>query len=139
MLSSIEKIFDRVLFPTINSIVGTPDYESIANIHLKLNSNAALVQSNIVCGTLGLLFLTVSPSVYATLSDITFVPPVNPVPEPNILAGATGATIADLWYHHVVATKIFTEYKNNDKALCQLILASTDKLYVRSLCHKYIG
>ena len=109
MTSSIKKIVDGFPFPTINPIVGTPDYESIADIHLKVNSNAASVQSNLGCGTLGLLFLTVSPAVYATLSDIAFVPPFNPRPGPNILAGATVATIADLRYHHVVVTKIFTQ------------------------------
>ena len=86
--------------PIIDPIVGTPDYESITDIHLKLNSNAASVQSNLGCGTLGLLFLTFSPDFYATLSTIVFVPPVNPGPEPNIPTDATGAAIADLRYQH---------------------------------------
>ena len=136
MPSSIKKIVDGFPFPMINPIVGTPSYESIADIHLKLNLNAVSVQSNLGCGTLGLLFLTFSPAVYATLSTIVFVPPVNPGSEPNILTGATGAAITDLQYHHAEATKIFTEYKNTDKALRQLLLASTDELYVRSLRHK---
>ena len=74
---------------------------------------------------LSLLFLTVLPAVYATLSTITFVPPVNPVPEPSIPIGATGAVIADLQYCHTEATKIFTEYENTDKALCQLLCGNT--------------
>ena len=41
MPSSIKNIVDKFPLPTINSIVGTPDYESIADIHLKLNSNSA--------------------------------------------------------------------------------------------------
>ena len=88
---------------------------------------------------LGLLFLTVLPAVYATLSTTAFVPPFNPGPEPSIPTGSTGAFISDLRYHHTKATKIFTKYKNTDKALRQLLLASTDELYVRSLRHKYIG
>ena len=78
-----------------------------------------------------LLFLTVSPVVYATLSTTEFVPPVNLGPEPIIPTGSTGAAVADLRYHHTESTKIFTEYENTDKALCQLLLASTDELYVR--------
>ena len=139
MPSLIEKIVDGFPFPMINLVIGTPDYESIADIHLKLNSNAASVQSYLGCGTLGLLFLTVSPAVYATLSTTEFVPPVNPGPEPIIPTGSTSAAISNLRYHHTESTKIFTEYENTDKALCQLLLASTDELYVRSLCHKYIG
>ena len=130
MPSSIEKIVDRFPFPTIDLIIGTPDYESIADIHLKLNLNSASVQSNLCCGTFGLLFLIVLPAVYTTLNTIAFVPPVNPEPEPSITTGATGAVIADLLYRHTEFTKIFTEYKNTDKALRQLLLASTDELYV---------
>ena len=110
MPSSIEKIVDGFPFPTINPIIGTPDYKSIADIHLKLNSNAASVQSNIGCGTLGLLFLTVSPAIYATLSTTMFVPLVNPGLKPSIPTGSTGVVISDLRYHHTEATKIFTEY-----------------------------
>ena len=130
MPSSTKKIVDGFPFPAIDPIIGTPDYESIADIHLKLNSNAASVQSNLGCGTLDLLFLTVSPAVYATLSTTKFVPPVNPGPEPSIPTGSTGAVIADLRYHHTEATKIFTKYENTDKALRRLLLASTDELYV---------
>ena len=129
MPSSIENIVDGFLFPTIDPIFKTTNYESIANIHLNFNLNAASVQSNLGCGTLGLFFKTVSPAVYATSSTITFVPQFNPGPELNIPNGAT-ATIADLQYHPAEATKIFAKYKNTYKALRQLLLASTDKLYV---------
>ena len=139
MPSSIEKVVDGFPFLTINPIIGTQDYESITDIHLKLNSNAASVQSNLGCGTLGLLFLTVFTADYATLPTTEFVLPVNPGPEPIIPTGSTGAAISDLQYHHTEYTKIFTEYKNTDKALCQLLLEFTDELYVGSLCHNYIG
>ena len=136
MPSPIEKIVDGFPFPTIDPVFGTPDYEIIADIHLKLNSNAASVHSNLGCGTLGFLFLTVFPAVYATLSTTAFVPPVNPGPEPSIPTGATGAVIADLRYRHTESTNIFTEYKNTDKSLRQILLASIDILYVRYLRHK---
>ena len=139
MPTSIDKIVDGFPFPNIDPIIGTPDYKSIVDIHLKLNSNAASVQSYLGCGTLGLLFLPVLPVVYATLSTTTFVLPVNPGPEPSIPTVLTSAVISDLRYNHTEATKIFTEYENTDKALRQLLLASIDKIYVQSLCHKYIG
>ena len=63
MPSSIKNIMDGFPFPTIDPIIGTSDYESIAEIHLKLNLNAASIQSNLGCGTFGLLILTVSPAV----------------------------------------------------------------------------
>ena len=139
MPSLIKKTVERFPFPTIYPIIGTPDYESIADMHLKLNLNAASVQSNLGCGTLGLLFLTVLTAVYATLSTTAFFPPVNPGPEPSIPTGSTGSVIAYLRYRHTEFTKIFTEYENTDNALRQLLLVSTDELYVQSLRHKYIG
>ena len=87
MPSLIERIVGGFPFPTIDPIIGTPDYESIADIHLKLNLNAASVQSNLGCGMLGLLFLTVLPAVYTTLYTTAFVPPVNPGPKPRIPTG----------------------------------------------------
>ena len=104
MPSSIENIVDRFPFPTINLIAGTPDNKSIVEIHLKLNSKAASVQSNLRFRTVGLL-----SAVYSILSNIAFFPPVNPGPEPNITTGATGSDIANLRYHYTEATKIFTK------------------------------
>ena len=63
MPTSIDKIVDGFPFPTIPPIVGTPTYNTISEVNLKLNSNSAYVQSNLVYGTLGLLQLTVSPAV----------------------------------------------------------------------------
>ena len=77
MSTAIDKILDGFPFPTIPPIVGTPTYNTIAEVNLKLNSNSASVQSNLVCGTLGLLQITVSPAVYNTLSVTPFVVPVN--------------------------------------------------------------
>ena len=59
MLTAIDKIVDGFPLPTIDPIIGTPTYNTIAENNLKLNSNAASVQSNLVCDTLGLLRLTV--------------------------------------------------------------------------------
>ena len=68
MSTAINKIVDGFPFPMIPPIVGTPTYNTIAEVNLKLNSNVASVQSNLGCGTLDLLQLTVSPAVYNTLS-----------------------------------------------------------------------
>ena len=59
MPTTIEKIVDGFPFPTILPIVGTPSYNTIAEVNLKLNSNFASIQSNLGCGTLGLIQLTV--------------------------------------------------------------------------------
>ena len=63
MPNAIDKIVDVFSSPTIPPIDGTPTYNTITEVNLKLNSNSASVQSKLGCGTLGLLQLTTSPAV----------------------------------------------------------------------------
>ena len=84
MPTAIDKIVDGFPFPTISLIIRAPNFETITKFHLKLNLNAASVQSNLGCGTLGLLHLTVSSAMYATLSATTFIVSVNPGANPTI-------------------------------------------------------
>ena len=117
MPTSTEKIVDSFPFPTIPPIVGTPTYNTIAEVNLKLNSNSASIQSNLGCGTLGLLQLTVPPAVYNTLSVNAFVVPVNPGSSPDIPANSTGAQTTELRYAFDTAAALFNEYDHTDKAL----------------------
>ena len=97
---------------------------------MKLNSNAASVQSNLGNDALGLLYLTVSPTVYTTLLATPLVVPVNPGSELIIPNGSTGPVIMDFCYDLQLANDIFTEYDWTDKLLRQTLLASVDELYV---------
>jgi len=137
--SAIDKIVDGFPFPTIPSIAGVPTYETLAELHSQLNSNAASVQSNLGNGELGHLFLTVSPAVYNTLSDTPAVPPENPGPDAIIPNGATRSVIVDLRHEHTVDTQVFTTYVNTDKALKRILLAAVDEMYYRTLRHRFIG
>jgi len=76
--TSAEKILENFPHPTISPIIGKPTYETLAAVHLKLNTNAASVHSNRGNGQLGYLALTVKEEVYNTLSPIPFEPPINP-------------------------------------------------------------
>ena len=120
MTSSIDKTMHSFPNPTIPPIFDQPGYETIVDVHLKLNANAASVQSHLGCGTLGLLYLTVTPAVYNTLSATAFVPPPNPGMHPTIPAGSTGPQISDIRLQHANATKIYKQYNATDKALKQL-------------------
>jgi hypothetical protein len=90
MISS-DKIVDGFPHPNIAPIVGISTYESIAQLNLQLNANAASMQSNLGNGQLGLLALTVSPAVFNMLSAVAFVHPFNPGTNPVMIppAGAT--------------------------------------------------
>lgn len=139
MASNTDKIVEGFPFPTISPIVGEPNYETIAAVHLKLNANAASVRSNLGNGQLGLLYLTVSPAVYATLSPIAFVPPVNPGAQPTIPIGANATASANIRRTFDEATAIFKEYDSADKALKQILLGAVDDMFVRALQTKYVG
>ena len=139
MSTKAEKIVDFFPFPTISPIVGEPTYETICELHNKLNSNAASVHSNLGCGTLGHLVLTVSPTVYSTLSATAFIVPVNPGSEPVPSRNASRDTVSDARYSYSKKKEAFDIYIATDKALRQLLLASVDEMFIRSLRHKYIG
>ena len=106
---------------------------------MKLNSNDVLVKSEFNCGTLRLLYLTVSPASYTTFSATNFVVPVNPGPKTVIPEHSTGPQIADISYAYHASTTFFNEYDRMGKALRQLMLASVDEMYVCSLRHRYAG
>ena len=63
MPSALEKIVNAFPHPTVSPIVGQPSYKTIAELQLKLNTNAASIYSHCRNGRLGLLFLTVKPAV----------------------------------------------------------------------------
>ena len=136
MPTTINKIVDSFLFPKILPIVGTPTYNTIAEVNLKLNSNSASVQSNLGCGTLGLLQLTVSPAVYNTLLSTAFIVPVNPGSVPIIPANFTGAQVIELLYAFDTASALFNEYDRTYKALRKILLSTVDEIFIRSLRHK---
>ena len=111
MPTAINKPVDGFPFPMISPIIRAPNYETIAKVRLKMNLNAASVQSKLGCSTIGLLQLTVSPAMYATLSDTAFVAPVNSGADPTIPSIASGPQITNLQYAHDVATAIFNKYE----------------------------
>ena len=139
MPTAINKIVDSFPFPMIPTIVGTPTYNTIAEVNLKLNSNSASVQSNLGCSNLDILQLTVSPAVYNPLSVIPFILPINPSSVPIIPANSTGDQITELCYAFDTATALFNEYDRTDNALRQFLLSAVNEIFIRSLQHKYIG
>ena len=81
MAPLIDLMVEGFPFPTVQPIIREPNYMSMAALHLQqLDANAASVQLHLGNGVLGLLYLTVSPAVYATLLAAPLVPPPNPNP-----------------------------------------------------------
>lgn len=126
-------------FPTIDPIVGEPSYETIAEIHKKINANAASVQSNLGNGRLGHLALTVSDAIYNTLSATPFVPPPNPGAQAVIAVNTTAAATATIRHSFAESTALFKRYVAVDMVLKQILLGAIDEMFVRALHTQYVG
>ena len=138
-MPDIDKIVEEFLHPTITPIIGIPTHETITEVHIKLNSNAASVHSELGNGALDLLSLTVKPVVYNTLAGVTFDAPLNPGQACNIPAESTGPQITALNAAHKIQIRILKEYLSVDKALKQQLLGCVNEIYYCNLRNSHTG
>jgi hypothetical protein len=139
MSTALDHIIAGFPHPILEPIIGTPTYETLANMHLQLNANAASVQSNLGNGQLGLLAITVSDAVYATLSALPCVVPVNPGSTPNVPPGTNAANTAFIVRGHTAALRIFREWITTDNAIKQQIISCVEPMYLRAMRHRITG
>jgi len=125
--------------PSLSPIIGLPTYAAIAKLHLLLNQNAASVDSDLSGGQHGHLALMVSAAVYATISAILFVTPINPWPHPIQAQGATAAQITEANRIHNATLRVWRQCQATDKALKQLLLQAVDPVYVQPLRNRLTG
>ena len=116
---SINKLVESFEKPNIPPIDGETTYATLHAMRDLLNSKLASVSTNLGCGTLGHLCLTLSPTVYATLSTIRVAPPLNIGATTVIPAGTTGPKTASIQYAHDAVTLDFNTFANVDHALLQ--------------------
>ena len=128
---SVDKLVDSFENPSIPPIDGEPTYATLHAMHELLSSNAASVTTNLGCGNLSHLCLTLSPTVYATLLTTRVVLPPNPGAMPVIPTGATGPKAASIRYAHDTATLAFNTFNNVDRALCQQLLGAVKDTFLR--------
>ena len=124
---------------SIPPIIGHPTYSSIHKIHQYLSSNAASFRSNLGYGTLGLIYLTLLPTVYATLSATLFVPSHNPGATATIPSTATTSQTSSIRQAHDESQEVFKEYDNTDKALKKLFISTFDDIFLRAIRARYVG
>ena len=139
MVASINKILEAMPHSSIPPIIGQPTYSYIHEIHQYLSSNAAFNQSNLGCGTLGLIYLTLSLTVYATLSATLFVPPPNPGATATIPSTTTATQTSSICQAHDESQEVFKEYDNTDKALKKLLISSVDDIFLHAIRARYVG
>ena len=109
---SVDKLVEIFENPNITPINREPAYATLHAMHELLNSNAESVATNLGCSTLGHLCLTLSPTVYVTLSTTRVVPPLNPGATPVIPAGAIGPEATSIRYAQDAVTLAFNTFLN---------------------------
>ena len=140
-LTTIESVLTAFPYPTIPPIVGPPTYETINEVAALLKANAASIHSENGGGQLGYLALTVSPAVYATLSNgVAFVVPNNPQAFPPPLGGhPTVAQIQANQRQHAENLRLFRLYQTVQGALKQQLISAVPDIYLRTLRHRHTG
>ena len=139
MPTSINKLVEAFPQPTIPPIIGVPTYDTISEVIMILSSNAALILTNLGCGTLGYLALLETPDIYNTISATPFVPPPNPGAAPTVPPGTTSIEQTRIRYDFVAATSLYSQLHNVKGALLQQLLGSVDNIYLWSLQTRHIG
>ena len=127
---TIDKLVKSLENPHIPPINSEPTYTTLHGMHKLLNFNAVSVNTNLGCGTLGHLCLTLHPTIYANPLTTRVVPLLNPGATPVIPAGATGPKAASIRYTHDAATLAFNTFANVDHELCQQLLGAVDDTFL---------
>eukprot|EP00586_Coscinodiscus_wailesii_P001561 CAMPEP_0172482082 /NCGR_PEP_ID=MMETSP1066-20121228/8359_1 /TAXON_ID=671091 /ORGANISM="Coscinodiscus wailesii, Strain CCMP2513" /LENGTH=367 /DNA_ID=CAMNT_0013244955 /DNA_START=131 /DNA_END=1234 /DNA_ORIENTATION=+ len=125
--------------PTLTRITGLPSCKKIRQVHSELNANASSIQSTLGDCVNGLLYLTLTPQQYATVSGVPFTVPVHPGPRSVIPENASPAQIAQLKTAYDMMTNVWLEYTNTDKALKQQLLRAVEDIYLRDIKHSMTG
>jgi hypothetical protein len=133
MATDSTKITDNFPHKNIPPILDQPTYETIQELHLKLNENAVKVHSNLGNGLLGHLCVTVSPPIFNTLSATPFTLPINPGISPAFPDAATGPVMANI---RQVFKEEFAEFKrcmDVCNAISALIIEVIEPVYLAAL------
>ena len=75
--TSIDKLIDDFMYPILTKSIGTPSYKTIKTLNDELTANTYGIQANSGCGTIGFSHHSLTPVVYATMSVVEWVPPLN--------------------------------------------------------------
>ena len=136
-MNSVEKLIEGFPIPVLTRITGQPTYEKLREVNEELNANAASVGSARGGGAHGHLALTVSPTVYATLSATAFTAPV--LPTRANATGMTGPQIENANRIYDAAYAEYTTYVNLQKALTKQLIAAVDPIFLSAIKQPYVG
>jgi hypothetical protein len=119
-------------YTDLDRIHGEPNPENLLRFQKQLKANARTVYSNLGGAQHGHLFLVLSPTAYALISNTLFVRPTHPglllIP-----AGSTEAQIRVLKDAHQILLTNFKEVTGVEQALKQQIIKAVDDTYLTAI------
>ena len=126
-VTTVEKFIETFPIPTLSRITGTPTYDNVKTLNEELNINTTSIVTTQGGGSHGHLALTISPTVYATLSNVEYdVPTLLDEGDPEGLTGPQ-ITEANRWYD---AQKVeFHSYVNLQNALKKQLVAAVEPFF----------
>ena len=117
MVSALETIMSSFTECPVEPLDGLPTNSYLTAVNMYLNQCSSGVHSNLGDGTLGYLILTATPAVYALVSTLQFVVPLNPGPTFIVPTPApSAAALAQMTHEHAKNRRVFTEYATVDAA-----------------------
>ena len=136
MPTVVDKLVESFPHPVVTPIVGMPAYKTLVDKIYQISSKVALMQTKIGGGKLGFFALTVSTTVYATLSATTSAKPANPGTVPSITTNSTRIEQTAIRYKFTLDTELYLLLQNMDKSLKQHLLEALEDIYIRELKEK---
>ena len=136
---------DKVKFPhptltRMHQEGGRPTYRPIAQMHVKLNANAAAIHSNGGNGKLRYLALTIPEEKFLKVSEgVAWEPPTNPGTTVTHQDDATGPQMIEDRRLHDEATNRFLRYKTIEAQLRNQIIGATDPMFIEALRDPLVG
>ena len=104
----VDKLVESFLNLVVTPIVGMPTYNTLVDRIYQISSNAESMQTTLGSVKLSFLALTITLTVYATLSAIAFTKPVT------------------------LDTELYALLQNMDKALKQQVMGGVEDIYLRA-------
>ena len=136
-MTTVDKLIEAFPIQALTKIIGVPTYQTIKVVNDELSKNAATIPTTRGGGTLGHVGITVSPTIYATLSITPFNVPTTPTPP--VLTGFTGPQISTANQIYDKAKVEFAEYNLLQNALKRMLLAAVDPIYLQAISQPYVG
>jgi hypothetical protein len=139
MTLSVDNIVAKFPIKTLPLITGEHDYESINHMVQTLYGDAASLATTLGGGSHAHIGIIMRQALYATLTAIPYLPPLDPGALPIIPHATTTSNRELLHTKHQELRRIYDSHTNMDDALKLQVINSVQETYICEMQNKYTG